>query len=79
MGEHAAALRDISRALGRNYPANLHHKLLERKAKCLAGLKLFQEAAAAFEEAVKVSPGNTKGGSINVPLTSSLTGSKSAV
>jgi hypothetical protein len=54
MGENSAALRDIFRSLSRNYPQHLNHKLFERKAKCLIGLKLFAEAVKAFEEAEEV-------------------------
>ena len=60
VGEHTASLRDISRALSRKYPENLRYKLLERKAKCLVGLKLYTEAAPAFEEAEKVSSCSTR-------------------
>ena len=54
MGEHSAALRDISRALSQNYPKHLNHKLFERKAKCLVGVKLYEDAIKAFEEAEQV-------------------------
>ena len=54
MGENSAALRDIFRSLSGNYPQHLNHKLFERKAKCLIGLKLFAEAVKAFEEAEEV-------------------------
>ena len=54
IGEHSAALRDIYRSFSVNYPQHLKHKLFERKAKCLGGLKLFAEAAKAFEEAEEV-------------------------
>ena len=54
MGENSAALRDITRALSNNYPKHLNHKLFERKAKCLMGVKLFEDAIKAFEEAEQV-------------------------
>ncbi len=54
MGENSAALRDISRALSHDYPKHLRHKLDERKAKCLVGLKLYDEALKAFAEAEQV-------------------------
>jgi hypothetical protein len=54
MGENSAALRDISRALSHDYPKHLRHKLDERKAKCLVGLKLYDEAVKAFADAEQV-------------------------
>uniref|UniRef100_A0A146LER3 Protein-lysine N-methyltransferase SMYD4 n=1 Tax=Lygus hesperus TaxID=30085 RepID=A0A146LER3_LYGHE len=50
--EYQAALTDIEMALAQGYPKHLHHKVLDRKAKCLMALKQNYTAIQALRETI---------------------------
>lgn len=50
---HDYALEDIEEASQLGYPKNLLYKLEERRARCLLGLKRYDEAVEAFRRALR--------------------------
>ncbi|XP_065209611.1 SET and MYND domain-containing protein 4-like [Planococcus citri] len=51
--EYTLALKDIDFAMANNYPKDLQHKLLDRKARCLLALEKFQKACEVFRKTIQ--------------------------
>lgn len=52
MNEYHHALNDISTALSLPYPDKLHHKVLERQAKCYLAINELKRAVHSFKQAL---------------------------
>lgn len=52
MKEYDLALADIEEAFSLDYPQELHHKLYDRRARCLMAIKQYKDAQNSFQKAL---------------------------